>query len=303
MLQVFRVNDGAVRRVEGGAVELERHLQALVEANMETMLGIRFVASEQSTGSVHRGRIDTLGLDEDGSPVIVEFKRSRSESVLSQGLFYLAWLVDHRAEFESLVASRFGEDVAAAVDWSSPRVVCIAAAFNRYDVVAAGMSHHRVDLVIYQQYEGDFVTLELAASVAGGCGGSASRRAEPDRATSPVRRGVRESLEHAPADLRALYASLDERLLELGGDGLCVELQHYLAYRRRRNYACVRVLARELVVVLNVDPSTVKLEPGWTRDLRKVGHLGTGDLEVRIASADDLTRAVPLLAASFEAAA
>ncbi|MFH9351151.1 DUF5655 domain-containing protein [Kitasatospora sp. NPDC017646] len=302
MLQVFRVNDGAVRRVEGGAVELERHLQALVEANMETMLGIRFVASEHSTGRIHRGRIDTLGMDEDGSPVIVEFKRSRSESVLSQGLFYLAWLVDHRAEFEGLVAGRFGEEVAAAVDWSSPRVVCIAADFNRYDVVAAGMSHHRVDLVVYQQYEGDFVTLELAASVAGGCGSSASRRAEPDRAASPVRRGVRELLDHASADLRALYASLDERLLELG-DGLCVELQHYLAYRRRRNYACVRVLARALVVVLNVDPSTVKLEPGWTRDLRKVGHLGTGDLEVRIASAEDLARAVPLLAASFEAAA
>jgi predicted transport protein len=181
-------------------------------------------------------------------------------------------------------------------------VVCIAAEFNRYDVVAAGMSHHRVDLVVYQQYGGDFLTLELAASIAGGCGASASRGAEADRVPSPGRRGVRESLDHASADLRALYTGLDEQLLELG-DGLCVELQHYLAYRRRRNYACVRVLARELVVVLNVDPSTVELVPGWTRDLQKVGHLGTGDLEVRIASVEDLERAVPLLAASFEAAA
>ncbi|MCX4745969.1 hypothetical protein OG455_10600 [Kitasatospora sp. NBC_01287] len=35
----------------------------------------------------------------------------------------------------------------------------------------------------------------------------------------------------------------------------------------------------------------------------QVGHLGTGDLEVRISSAADLERSAPLLAASFEAAA
>jgi predicted transport protein len=200
------------------------------------------------------------------------------------------------------VASRLGEEAAAAVDWSSPRVVCIAAEFNRYDVVAAGMSHHRIGLVLYQQYEGDFVTMELAASVAGGCGTPAARDVEVGRASSSARRGVRESLEQAPTDLQGLYASLDERLLELG-DGMSVELQHYVAYRRRRNYACVRVLARGLVVVLHVDPSTVELVPGWTRDLRRVGHLGTGDLEVRIASTEDLVRATPLLTASYEAAA
>ncbi|ARZ71713.1 hypothetical protein SMD11_6137 [Streptomyces albireticuli] len=39
----------------------ERHLQDLVEANMETVLGARFLASEYSTGARHRGRIDSLG--------------------------------------------------------------------------------------------------------------------------------------------------------------------------------------------------------------------------------------------------
>jgi hypothetical protein len=42
----------------------------------------------------HGGRIDTLGLDDDDNPVIVEYKRDRSESVINQGLFYLAWLID-----------------------------------------------------------------------------------------------------------------------------------------------------------------------------------------------------------------
>ncbi|MFJ1936742.1 hypothetical protein ACIOGZ_29290 [Kitasatospora sp. NPDC088160] len=73
-------------------MEFERDLQRLVEANMEEMLGgVRFLATEYSTGPVHRGRIDSLGLDEDGSPVLIEYKRTSSESVLAQGLFYLSW--------------------------------------------------------------------------------------------------------------------------------------------------------------------------------------------------------------------
>lgn len=53
--------------------EAEADVQVLVEAHMETLLGVRFLASEYGTGPVHAGRIDSLGLDENGSPVIVEF--------------------------------------------------------------------------------------------------------------------------------------------------------------------------------------------------------------------------------------
>ena len=52
---------------------LEVSLQRLIEANMETLFGVRFLATEYSTGAKHRGRIDSLGLDETGSPVIFEY--------------------------------------------------------------------------------------------------------------------------------------------------------------------------------------------------------------------------------------
>ncbi|MFE2105243.1 DUF5655 domain-containing protein [Kitasatospora sp. NPDC059463] len=304
-LQVFRVSDGDVRRVEGATVELERHLQTLVEANMEEMLGgVRFLASEYSTGPVHRGRIDSLGLDEDGSPVLVEYKRTSSESVLAQGLFYLSWLIENRGEFEALVEQRLGTGAAGQVDWSNPRVVCIAADFTRYDLVAAGMSHHRIDMVVYRRYEDDLVTLELAASVASGCGSSLGGRSERTRPASPVRRTVSDVLAQASDQVRELYGELDARLLDLG-EGHSVELQHYVAYRRRQNFACVRVLAQAqaLVVFLRVDPTTVRLLPGFTRDVRQIGHLGTGELEVRIASVEDLDRSMPLLRKSYAAAA
>jgi hypothetical protein len=65
---------------------------------METLFGVHFLKSEHSTGTKHRGRIDSLGIDETGSPVIFEYKRSRDENVINQGLFYLDWLLDHQPE-------------------------------------------------------------------------------------------------------------------------------------------------------------------------------------------------------------
>jgi hypothetical protein len=55
-------------------VALEVELQRWVEAGMEAVLGIRFLVSEYPTGPWHRDWIDTLGLDENGAPMVVEYK-------------------------------------------------------------------------------------------------------------------------------------------------------------------------------------------------------------------------------------
>ncbi|WP_372515564.1 hypothetical protein [Streptantibioticus ferralitis] len=48
------------------------------------------------------------------------------------------------------------------------------------------------------------------------------------------------------------------------------------------------------MVYLKLDPDSVDLAEGFTRDMRCVGHHGTGDLQVRISSAADLEKATPL---------
>jgi len=42
------------------------------------------------------------------------------------------------------------------------------------------------------------------------------------------------------------------------------------------------------------------LEEGFTRDVRKIGHFGTGDLEVTIMNDHDLDRARPLLERAYQ---
>lgn len=83
-LKLFRMDaDGQDVELRGSTVALEVELQRRVEAGMEAMLGIRFVASEYPTGPWHRGRIDSLGLGENGAPVLIEFKKGSDSGVLS----------------------------------------------------------------------------------------------------------------------------------------------------------------------------------------------------------------------------
>lgn len=105
-LKLFRVTAGVATEMHSTTVALERSLQQLIERNMEEMFATRFLASEFSTGNRHGGRVDSLGIDENSSPVIFEYKRATNENVINQGLFYLNWLLDHKAEFTLLVMER-----------------------------------------------------------------------------------------------------------------------------------------------------------------------------------------------------
>lgn len=116
-IKLFRLVDNKVENLPGTTSTIEKSLQVLFEANLEALLGVRFLATEFVTSN--GGRMDTLGLDENNCPVIVEYKRALNENVITQGLFYLDWLMDHRMDFQWLVMKKLGQDVAEAVDWSS----------------------------------------------------------------------------------------------------------------------------------------------------------------------------------------
>ncbi|WP_435244452.1 DUF5655 domain-containing protein [Streptomyces sioyaensis] len=301
-LKAFHVRDGHATEIPGTSTPLERQLQRLVEDNMEAMLGIRFLASEYATGR-HRGRIDSLGLDENGTPVILEYKRFRDQNVTNQALSYLSWLHDHHHEFESLVKEKLGTEAAEAIDWSNPRLVCIAGDFTHHDTVAIEMIGRRIDLVSYRVFD-DVLTLQLVASVAGAASPARGKSPTTSRVAGAVSpKSVQQYLDESPEDLQDLYADLDEVLLSHGDVQKEPQL-HYFAYRRIKNVATVRVQPRNrlLVVNLKLDPDAVELEEGFSRDVRGLGCLGIKDgVEVRIRSREDLARAGGLIRRSVEA--
>ncbi|WP_327707025.1 DUF5655 domain-containing protein [Streptomyces decoyicus] len=293
-LKLFHTMTSGVTAVVSRLAEVEADVQGLIEANMEALLGVRFLVSEYSTGPVHGGRIDSLGIDENGAPVIVEYKRGVDAGVIHQGLFYLAWLMDHRSEFERLVRDRLGASAAAQVLWSGPRLICIAGDFTRYDVHAVREHRRSIDLVRYRYFGSDLLGLETVASVAG--------RTPAARPSNQLAVGTGAGSSRSAA-LEELVSAVDEVLLGMGDGGNRIQRKQYRAYQRLRNFACVCPPQKtKLLVYLKADPEQVDLVPGFTRDVSGLGHHGTGDLEVQLRTPKDVERAHHLFRASYTAA-
>ncbi|MFM0347268.1 DUF5655 domain-containing protein [Paraburkholderia sp. RL17-347-BIC-D] len=308
-IQLFRLSDGAASELPIRAAPMERQLQRLIEAQMPTFLGVRFLATEYVTGRRHRGRVDSLGLDENGCPVIIEYKRHSNENVINQGLFYLDWLLDHQAEFRWLVMEKLGKDAADQIEWPGTRLLCIAVDFTRYDQHAVQQIPRNIELIRYKLFGEDLLLLELvnAVSVPDATAGKASTSdsspepfAESD-GPKPVGkdRSLGENLEAASSEIRDLYAQTCSFLHSLGDDVQEKQLKLYTAFRRLKNFACVIAYPNRLLITLKLVPSYVALEDGFSRDVSGIGHWGTGDLELCLRTVADLERAKPLLERTY----
>lgn len=302
-IKLFRVSAGTVSELMGATDTIEKSLQTFFEKNLEQLLGVRFLASEVTTSN--GGRIDSLGLDENGCPVILEYKRASNENVVNQGLFYLDWLMDHRKDFQWLVMEKLGKEEAQDVDWLAPRLICIAGDFNRYDEHAVRQIQRNIELIRYRRFGTELVMLDLlmATSVKSppsttighaGFGTSVTTTEKYKTITS-----VMEELDSAMIDR---FEALRATLKALGDDVQETTVRYYIAFKRIKNFACVefRPTTSKMLVFVKVDPGSISLEAGFTRDVSKIGHYGTGDLEITLSKPEDLERAMPLIKLSYE---
>src|SRR5450755_3829004 len=276
-IRLFQLQSDSARELRAESVDIEKSLQSLMEQHLESFLGVRFVASEHVTGKTHRGRIDTLGLDDNNCPVIIEYKRALNENVISQGLFYLDWLMDHQGEFTLQVLKRLGAEWSEKIDWSGPRLLCIAGDFSRYDEYAVLQIPRNIELLRYRRYGGDLLLLELVRANTTVDPQRRSHGSDAAKEKQPTAVAAESGTE--PEALQDIWESLKAFLLAFGDDVQMKELEQYVAFRRLKNFACVRVRSKDLQVWTRLDPSTVPLEEGFTRDVSKIGHAGTGDVE------------------------
>lgn len=291
-IKLFEIGS-AVKERTASTVLLEKQLQTTIEQNMETFFGVRFLKSEYAITS---GRMDSIGIDENNSPVIFEYKRSTSENVINQGLFYLDWLLDHKADFKLLVIEKLGMEVAKQIDWSVPCVICIANDFTKYDVHAVNQMQKNIKLVKYRKYGDDLLLFEhLNAPIVK----PVAEVNVTSTTTIYTQKTHLEKLATASNHFKTLYASLCDYIESLGDDLVANQLKYYLAYKKVQNIFCIEIYTKQIILRLKLNPDSVEIEDGFTRDMRGTGHYGTGDLEISIKTEMDFQKAVPLLERAY----
>ncbi len=159
-MPIYRISGNKVQKIKPtkfSGLDTEKQLQTLIEDNLNTIFEMTFIATEFSTN--HGGRIDTLAIDNDKRPVIIEYKADKSSTVLLQGLFYMDWLVENKAEFEKVVRNKLHTDV--PINWKGGiRLILIAKSFEIWDKFAVNRIKEDVELYEYILYENNEIKLE-----------------------------------------------------------------------------------------------------------------------------------------------
>lgn len=60
-----------------------------------------------------------------------------------------------------MVMRRYGHEVSDAIDWSSPRLLCIAGGFTKYDEHAVQQINRNIELYQYKHYIDGLLLLDL----------------------------------------------------------------------------------------------------------------------------------------------
>jgi predicted transport protein len=303
-------------------------LQRLLRIQIETISpGLLVIAEEFCEWEDSKRRIDLLALDKDANLVVIELKRTedgghmelqaiRYAAMVSAMTFeravevYAAYLqaigsnLDPRhsilefLEWEEANEDQFAQDV---------RIVLVSAEFSK-ELTTAVMWLNDRDLDIrcvrikpYSDNGRVLIDVQQVIPLPEAAAYQVQLR-EKEKQVRKDRRGKTESdkLAQASPEIKQLYEQLQAELCGFGNDVQVIPLQYYIAFKRTGNFASVQVKSDGLDVFTKVDFTSVILEEGFSKDMRNIGHQGTGDLKLTVRSKDDLTKAVPLLKKSYE---
>lgn len=302
-MPLFEITEGTkVKQILSGAFEKERTLQRLVEANLPQIFGVEFIASEFVIRGEQPGRIDTLGLDQGGTPTIIEYKRSENENVINQGLYYMNWLVDHRGDFVVAAREQLGNDV--EINWNYPRLIIIAQSYAKWDTYAVKRMGDGIELWKYVLYGDNLLYLEQVYGQQRSTPSviiEETSTSEENPAPEPTYT-LEYHINYGQPTIQELFRALREGILNLAGDeGEIIETPNklYVAYRHGRNFCEVQVHRQALKLYLDIPFGQLHDPKEIARDVYNVGHWGTGNVEVKISRLDDLEDVMALIAQSY----
>lgn len=271
-ITLFKIKPN-VKKISGNTVLIEKKIQTIIENNMYQFFGVTFLASEYAFDG---GRMDSIGIDENYSPVIFEYKRTQNENVINQGLYYLNWLLEHKDSFELLVLKKLGKQFSDQIDWSIPRVLCIAGDFNKYDEEAIKQINRKVTLFKYRKYDDDLIMFEQLNTN----NVQPLNNVSTDSSNKKSETTFLENLDKISPKLKLIYDDIKDFTLKLGDEVSFEPLKLYGAFKKITNFCSVVIKQNKLKMYFKLDPTKYSNE--CLRDVSDLGHWGTGNLEMTI---------------------
>lgn len=268
--------------LEEVAFNTERELQEYISTNIELFFGAKLIKNEYmisffdaELNQQQTGRIDSLAIDENGSPVIIEYKLEQSSNLINQALYYLDWLRNNKRQFE-LEIQLFDQTI--EIDWTNIRVICVAKAFNKYDYNAIRQIDANVELYRYQNYDDIFELIEVYKK---------QQKQSKEKSTIPnaIVKNSFDELEKSKNELKAIFDQLVEDFKEQYDEDLTINyLKDYIAFKINKNILTIVPQRSGLKLYTNnIKNECIDL----FEDVSGKGHWGTGSYCYTITNISD----------------
>ena len=270
--------------------KLEKDIQNLFEENMNDILGLELVKSEFA---IKNRRIDTLAFDSQSKAfiIIIEYKRSKSNSVVDQGFTYLNLMLENKADFiieynESCKATLHRKDI----DWSQTRVVFVSTSFTENQRIATNFKDIAIELYEVKQYEGGIIAINPVKKSSSAT--SIKPLAEKDEAINKVTREIKVYSEddhtaNKSDSVIELYEAFKAAILNLSDDIEIVPRKQRIAFKKDNIICDILIQKKALKMWLNLKKDSLDDPKSMTRDVSTTGHWGNGDYELIIANTNN----------------
>lgn len=141
-----------------------------------------------------------------------------------------------------MVIRRYGQEVSDAIELGSPRLLCIAGGFTKYDEHAVQQINRNIELYQSKHYSDGILLLDLVNATTA----QTIHTNENDNSTnSTTNRNTRNKvvtdyIEQANTETTDRYETLKAYMMALGDDVQMKILKHYIAFKRK-NFACLEI--------------------------------------------------------------
>jgi len=290
-MALFEVEQGKVKIIQSRELADEAALQKLFDDNLEDITGVRLIESQYS---IPNGRIDSLGIDEQGTPVVIEYKWGYDPGAIIQGLFYLRWVKENRRTFEMLVREKFGN---LKVNWSSaPRLLIVAKHFSDKEVSAIGLVSASVELKKYSFY-GNLLSVEDVTPL---------KSVVVDKVgKEPVivkeGKNVDDLVKRANPALKSLFFELRDSILGLGDDVREKVGGWYCDYRKSSTFATVNPQSKNnrLLVYIKMGDKTIEDSRKLTSPIPQSYGYGKLNTQFVVSESSQLAYAMGLIKQAY----
>ena len=296
-MKIFTSKKGQLSQLKQQKFKLEKDIQRLFEENLTLLSGYIFIRSDFS---IKNSRIDTLAFDpETKAFVIIEYKRQQNSSVVDQGISYLNLMLEYKADFivEYNEKQKFPLK-RNDVDWSQSKVIFVSPAFNDFQIQSTNFKDLPIELWEVNRFDNDIITLNIINKSKSAPNIKAVSIEKNEEFSTLKEIKVYQESDHLSDKsdfIQELYEDFKRGILNLDPDIEINTRKLYIAFKKDRNIADIRIQQKNLKIWINLPYGELDDPKNLAKNVSNTGHWGNGDYEITVESTQYLEYIMSLI--------